>query len=1107
MNLSKKAFSLFLAALMAVSFAAFSSAEESHKTPADLVVYGKIFTSEGNQIVEAFAVKDGKYVYVGDKKGVSSFIDKDKTEIVDYTGKGLVMPGCGNGHAHYMLGYALKTIGTTVEYEDDSKKFMTEILPAAVKKARDTGAKAIFGQGWSLMHFGNHIPTRQELDAVCSDIPMYFLDDECHKALTNTLMLVHAGIMSADGTALKTEIRGGEIQTDANGIPTGFLSEQAQTYVRSFLDDIYTLDMATANLADIERHMLSSGYTMYTEGWGNYFVNTNYYKAAQKLDEAGKLHFVLGLPYEFESWMNVDEALARAVDAKKFASKHVMPRWIKLLMDGTVESGTGFVDPLYPDGHQGIPNWTEEEITEITRKANENGLTMHIHALGNKAVNCVVSAYVNGGKDKMRNTLVHVRNVNPEDYKRMADNNIYVSSGVTWHHGPAGMAEYFREHKSTPIGQEDNSYPFKSFFDKGIPVSIHSDYPALSGSPDDPFGIMEIAVTGVLHSENGTPWWPEELATREQALNAMTIGCARQMFIENERGSIKPGKYADFLLLNKDVLTCPVMEIHSAKPTATYFEGEKVFTAQETLEEAKAELRAQYGENKKITDGNYDKSLAVKCVNGTFVGKKNDGVISYKGIPFVGEQPVGNLRWKAPVDVVADNGVYEAYYNAKSPCQKESSSEPASLFYQSEDCLYLNVWKADDGGKNKPVMVWIHGGAFEMGGTADPMYELHNFVKENPDVVAVSITYRLGVFGFFHLSHLSDGKDYPDAQNLGLMDQIMALKWVHENIAAFGGDPDNVTIFGESAGGCSVTTLPLIEGSHKYFKRVISQSGSPVLTRSTEQAIECTNELMNILDCKTVADLQKVDVDKLVNTSEVLSLRVWPERDGKYLPSDPYEAYANGAAKDIDILQGCNKDEMGYFVYGFGLEPYTQWAADRKAKKLAQLTDKERALVESFCNDVKGASPEYSSTSRLFDQIVFIAPLFRLSENQTKAGGKSYTYFFTPESSLPLMRCGHALELASVLNHPENTIYTGRTFDETFSKVMRKMWVQFAKTGNPSLSAEISPDGKAYEWPLYDLKDKKIMVFDEFNIHPEKESERKILDWKRCYFLTKYFCI
>ena len=527
-----------------------------------------------------------------------------------------------------------------------------------------------------------------------------------------------------------------------------------------------------------------------------------------------------------------------------------------------------------------------------------------------------------------------------------------------------------------------------------------------------------------------------------------------------------------------------------------------------TLNELKAKLRAQYGENKKITDGDYDKSLAVKCINGTFIGKKTEGVIAYKGIPFVGRQPVGELRWKAPVDVVPDEGIYEAYYNAKTPCQNEAVSEGASLYVQGEDCLYLNVWKADEAdAKNKPVMVWIHGGAFEMGGTVDPIYELHNFVQENPDVIAVSIEYRVGVFGFFHLSHLSDGKDYPDAQNLGLMDQMMALKWVHENIERFGGDPDNVTIFGESAGGGSVTTLPLIKGSHEYFKRVIAQSGSPCFTRSTEEAVECTNEMMKILECKTVEDLQKVDVKKFVKASEVLGLRVWPERDGKYLPLDPYEAYANGAAKDIDILQGCNKDEMGYFIFGAGLDGYNAWAAGRKAKKLAQLTDYEEKLVESFCKDAKDVSPEYSATSRLFDQIVFIAPLFRLSENQIKSGGKSYTYFFTPEASLPLMKCGHAVELSVVLNHPEETEFTGRAFDETFSKTMRKMWVQFAKTGNPSLSAEISPDGKAYEWPLYDLENKQIMIFDEFDIHPEKESERKIVDWERTYFLTKYYCI
>lgn len=549
-------------------------------TSADLVVYGKIFTSESGKIVEAFAVKDGKYVYVGDKKGAEVYVEAGKTEVVDYTDKGLVMPGCGNGHSHYMLGYALKSIGTLIGLQDDSEKLLKEIVPAAVKKARAEGATSIFAQGWRLQSLEANMPTRLDLDAICSDIPIYLLDEECHKALANTILLKKAGIIKEDGTAGRTTLRGGEIVTDADGMPTGLLKEQAQTYVRSFLDNdnLYTLGKATANLAEIEQFMHSVGYTMYCEGWGNYFVNTNYYQAAQELDKAGKLHFVLGLPYEIESWMDMDEALARAIDAKKFETTRVIPRWIKLLFDGGVEAGTGIVDPLYPDGHQGIANWTEEEVTELTRKANANGLVIHIHVMGNKGVNQVVNAFVNGGQDEMRNTLVHVRNVNTEDYLRMAQHNIYVTSGVTWHHFPAGAVEYIREHGMTPVGYEDKAYPFKSYFDYGIPATIHSDYPALSGSPDDPFGIMEIAVTGVLWSENGTPLWTEELVSREEVLTALTINCAKQMFVEDERGSISTGKYADFLLLNQDVLTCPVNQIHATKPAATYFEGKKVFS-------------------------------------------------------------------------------------------------------------------------------------------------------------------------------------------------------------------------------------------------------------------------------------------------------------------------------------------------------------------------------------------------------------------------------------------------------------------------------------------------------------------------------------------------
>ena len=516
----------------------------------------------------------------------------------------------------------------------------------------------------------------------------------------------------------------------------------------------------------------------------------------------------------------------------------------------------------------------------------------------------------------------------------------------------------------------------------------------------------------------------------------------------------------------------------------------------EFMRQLKEAARAQYGENRKITDGNYDKSLAVKCVNGTFVGRKSENIIVYRGIPFVGRQPVGELRWKAPVDVTPDDNVYEAYYNGK--CAPQREIEYSSAYVQGEDCLYLNVWKADNASaEKKPVMVWVHGGGFEIGGTVDPGYDFQNFVAENPEVIVVSIAYRLGVLGFLHLSHLPDGAEYPDAQNLGLMDQIAALKWVHENIAGFGGDPGNVTVFGESAGAGSVSLLPLVKGSHQYFRRVIAESGSPAMSRSAELAVRITNELMDALGCRTAADLQKIDAGELVNAAgDIVLLRGLPERDGQFLPLETFDAYAGGEAKDIDLLIGCNMEEMSTWKGSMGVEGYSAWAADLKEKKLAQLTDREKELVESYFRDVKGERDEQLSS--LLDQVWFIAPFVRTVENQTAAGGKAYAYFFTAKS-------GHGMELTTVLNHPEMDEAMGGAVDETFAKTMRKMWVQFAKTGNPSLSPDVSPDGKENVWPVYDPQNRQVMIFDERNIHPEMETERKLVDRERTYFLTRYY--
>ena len=188
---------------------------------------------------------------------------------------------------------------------------------------------------------------------------------------------------------------------------------------------------------------------------------------------------------------------------------------------------------------------------------------------------------------------------------------------------------------------------------------------------------------------------------------------------------------------------------------------------------------------------------------------------------------------------------------------------------------------------------------------------------------------------------------------------------------------------------------------------------------------------------------------------------------------------------------------MNFFVSSFGKEGWDKWIAERKEEKFEHLPADDKALAESFMKDVKGAY--FQPDSSLFSQVWFNTAIIKLSECQTKAGGKAYTYYFTPESP--------AIELSVVFNHPEMTADTGRAFDETFCKTMRKMWVQFAKTGCPSLSADLSPDGKAKEWPLYDLKDKKVMVFDEFDIHPAKEADVKIVDWERTYPLIKYYVL
>ena len=259
---------------------------------------------------------------------------------------------------------------------------------------------------------------------------------------------------------------------------------------------------------------------------------------------------------------------------------------------------------------------------------------------------------------------------------------------------------------------------------------------------------------------------------------------------------------------------------------------------------------------------NANVTKTVKCNNGTFVGKETDELIIWKGIPYA-TQPVGELRWKKALPAADDDGVYEAINPGHVPIGPVNDSEGTAQF--GEDCLVLNVYyNTNCTDLKKPVMVWIHGGGFCAESQASPLYDLSNISRQCPDILFVSIDYRLGFMGFMNFERVPGGENFKEAGNLGLLDQLEALRWVQKNIAGFGGDPDNVTIFGESAGSASVTFLPLIEGSEGLFKRIIAQSANIAYCDTMEHGIHVTQNFLSVTGCQTMDELMKLSTEQFV---------------------------------------------------------------------------------------------------------------------------------------------------------------------------------------------------------------------------------------------------
>ena len=535
-----------------------------------------------------------------------------------------------------------------------------------------------------------------------------------------------------------------------------------------------------------------------------------------------------------------------------------------------------------------------------------------------------------------------------------------------------------------------------------------------------------------------------------------------------------------------------------------------------SLKEIKSLMQSLYGENKEITDKNYDKSLSVTCNNGIFIGKEEGNVISYKGIPYA-KPPINDLRWKDPVLAEDSNKIYEAFYFGKTPIQTLFQIQYASYYPQGEDCLYLNVWKnKEDTSTDKAVIVFIHGGSYGWGGTSDPLFNGLNLVKKYPDVIVVTVGYRLGLFGFIDFSSVTGGENYKSATNLGLLDQICALKWIQKNIKNFGGDPKKVTLMGQSSGAGSISLLPLIDDSKGLFKRMILESGSFSLSFSTDEAKILTQKLLKESGAKNMDDLMKLSETELIKiNNEIGDYANFAIRDKNTFSTDLYEAYKSGKAKDIDILVGSNQDEVKYWILSFSYYSDLLNSISRSLaltagefvlkygiiilyeNNIKLMSNEDKEYAEEFMKLVEGK--KYEKILEFYSEILFRVPLTKIADYHSESGGNTYFYHWKlPGENKKLGAC-HNIELAYTLNNLDEDRFNGKKINNEFADKIQEMWTNFAKTGNPSTS-EIT-------WEKYDTSKRKVILLDEKIEMAEdlKEEQREILEPLLKYYINGNF--
>lgn len=493
-------------------------------------------------------------------------------------------------------------------------------------------------------------------------------------------------------------------------------------------------------------------------------------------------------------------------------------------------------------------------------------------------------------------------------------------------------------------------------------------------------------------------------------------------------------------------------------------------------------------ENTEVTN-----PVKITCENGVMLGKTENKVTSFKGVPYA-QQPLGDLRWKAPEAPKQSSEEVECYDFGNTALQYEWPTEPASSSPKGEDCLTLNIWEAEGANaanEAKPVMVFFHGGAYGWGGTTDPMYDGQNFVEANDDVILITCNYRLGLMAWADFSQIEGGEEYTDI-NLGIRDQIASLQWIRNNIKQFGGDPENVTIFGESAGAWSTTALTISPAAQGLFKRAIAESGViPIGDR--EDAQEFADYIMEASGAKNMDELLDISAEKWVEldgTEWIADECCGAVADGEIIPyeEDVEQCMSTAISNGVQLLLGTNNDEWNYFQEDMEgdneKDKFNAWVSgmnDMWKEAYDDADDEGKAALNELIDyELDQVPAEYAGNKRIKKALAksaFITESWRyehlnFADRYADLGGDVRMYLWKVPSTKEEMykSAVHAVELAYVFNNLDEDIYAG-TVDKATAKKAQEAWTNFAKTGDPSI--------EEVEWTAYDSTDRNTMLIQK----------------------------